>query len=155
MPSAADGKEHPAFAVRRMTSAGRHCGTSLCPLPLYAKPLSSAAVGKLAKWVSSQGAQVAAAWLLCRPRRTAKAPLPSAADGKGASFFCFFLIQQFSQQIYDIYIYFTGLCNSKHMTYPAHKFHHAYIYSSIHSYIASCTYTLFHPYILQCKVSSR
>ena len=56
---------------------------------------------------------------------------------------------------WHIYIYFTGLFNSKHMTYPAHKFHRAYIYSSIHSYIASCTYTLFHPYILQCKVSSR
>ena len=50
----------------------------------------SAAVGKLTKWVSSQGAQVAAAWLLCRPRQTAKEPLPSAADAKVPLFFCFF-----------------------------------------------------------------
>ena len=43
------------------------------------------------------------------------------------------------------YIYFTGLFHSKHMTYPAHKFHITYHISFIHTH---CSYiSKFHPYI--------
>ena len=97
--------------------------------------LPSATVGKLAKWVSSQEAQLDATWPLCRPRQTAKSPLPSVADGKEPAYWLFFLFLLkptiFTTNIYDIYRYIS----QSYLT--AHKFHRTYIYSSIHSYIAS------------------
>ena len=63
----------------------------LCRLPRTAKSLPSATVGKLTTWVSSQEAQLAATWLLCRPRQTTKSSLPSVADGKEPAYCLFFL----------------------------------------------------------------
>ena len=64
---------------------------ALCRLPRTAKSLPSATVGKLTKWVSSQEAQLAATWLLCRLRQTAKRSLASVAGGKEAAYCLFFL----------------------------------------------------------------
>ena len=110
----------------------------LCRLPRTAKSLPSATVGKLTKWVSSQEAQLAATWLLCRPRQTAKSPLPSVADGKEPALPLFSSVfsytYPFSQQIADTYIFFTWQVHSKHMRYPTH------IYTtSIHITIISNT----------------
>jgi len=146
LPSAADGKISSVFAVRRMMSSTRHYMAGslpsatdgkvqvLCRPPLMAKSLPSATVGKVTKWVSSQEAQLDATCLLCRRWQTAKSPLPSVADGKEpalALFSVFLNPTIFTANIYDIYRYIS----QSYLT--AHKFHRTYIYSSIHSYIAS------------------
>ena len=122
LPSAADGKHRKAFAVRRC----RQSFFSLCRQPLLANwPNRSA----------SQEAQLPATWPLCRPLLMAKRPLPSVADGKEPAYWLFFSVflnpTIFTANIYDIYRYIS----QSYLT--AHKFHRTYIYSSIHSYIAS------------------
>ena len=137
----------------------------LCRLPRTAKSLPSATVGKLTKWVSSQEAQLAATWLLCRPRQTAKNSLPSVADGKEPAYCLFFLFFIKSHNLHRKYISFISHIQHISNTYPAHKFHITYHISFIHTH---CSYIRkFHPYtlfihkqvpsiyILQCKVSSR
>ena len=122
----ADGKFSSAFAVRQRTA------NFLVSLP-------SATVGKLTKWVSSQEAQLAAMWLLCRLRLMAKSPLPSVADGKEPAywlFFCFLLNPTiFTANIYDIYRYIsqgyltTNISHIQHISFIVHT----YIVPSIHT----------------------
>ena len=116
------------YSVRWLTAG-------LCRPLRTAKPLPSATGGKLTKLVSLPGSTVA-----CHV-----ASLPSAADGKDtfvvggwrqracilALFSVFFNPTIFTANIYDIYRYIS----QGYLT--AHKFHRTYIYSSIHSYIAS------------------
>ena len=120
------------YSVRWLTAG-------LCRPLRTAKPVPSATVGKLTKLVSLPGSTVA-----CHV-----ASLPSAADGKEPfavggrrqracilSLFSVFLNPTiFTTNIYDIYRYIS----QGYLT--VHKFHRTYIYSSIHSYIASCKYT--------------
>jgi len=95
LPSPADGKLSSVFAVRRMMSSTRH---------YMAGSLSSATDGKLTKWVSSQEAQLDATCLLCRPRQTAKSPLPSVADGKEPAYWLFYLFFIKSNNFHHKYI---------------------------------------------------
>ena len=115
----------------------------LCRLPRTANSLPSATVGKLTKWVSSQEAQLAATWLLCRPRQTAKSSLPSVADGKEPAYCLFFLffIKSTICSTYHIYKFHIQHISN---TYLAHKFHITYHISFIHTH---CSYiSKFHPY---------
>jgi len=122
----------------------------LCRLPRTAKSLPSATVGKLTKWVSSQEAQLAATWLLCRPRQTAKALCRRWQTAKSLHIVCFFcfLLNPTICSTYHIYKFHIQHISN---TYLAHKFHITYHISFIHthcSYIRKFhPYTLFHPYI--------
>ena len=145
------------YSVRWLTAV-------LCRPPLTAnigRPLPSAAVGKVFFlfavshcWQTDQIGQpprkhsclprglfaVRCWWqrALCRRWQTAKSL-------HIVSFFCFFNPTIFTANIYDIYRYIS----QGYLT--AHKFHRTYIYSSIHSYIASSIkfhpHTLFHIHI--------
>ena len=125
LSSAADGKLRKAFAVRRVMSADvptrqafaiSHCRQTdqIGQPPRKHSCLPRGLFAVRCEWQRA----------LCRRWQTAKSL-------HIVSFFCFFNPTIFTANIYDIYRYIS----QSYLT--THKFHRTYIYSSIHSYIAS------------------